>query len=241
MEAWNSSEGFLDDSKGNSTTAEQTAPGDSVSQAAENTAFPSSLPLQPTSATQGDVAVTSPQPQPASELVDEPAKKTSLRVYTSQSRMWYAAAGHAPDYNRVPRLDFVLLSIIAARRGKGILQPDLVRVSGQDQRSVPKRTQRLHDGGYIEKKAVHAKGNRTSLCILKRFATEVAASKRKSNAVEDSASIDVPDRSLAVREIPKSSIVEVEPMLHGIFDILRELKIITWDDLKRRLVCVSAS
>ena len=243
VEAWNTSDLIGNDSKVTTTTAEQASPGEAqivtvaAPQASEDRDACLSLPPQPASASPGIGSVTSSQPKLTTKPQNESSKTATLRVYTSQNRMWFAAAGHAPDYNRIPRLDFILLSIIASRRGKGILQPDLFRVSGQDKRSVPKRTDRLHESGYIEKKAVFAKGNRTSICVLKRFAAGGAASKRKAKADEDSDGRDMADRSLVLEENLKSSVVEVEVLLRAILDILRELQIITWDNLKRKLVC----
>lgn len=98
-----------------------------------------------------------------------------IRLYASENRMWHALAGHGPNFSKIKSLDFVCLSIIAACGPKGILQHDLVRISGQDKRSLPARTDRLHDGGYIEKKRVSVQiGNpkrllHTSQCTLKRF------------------------------------------------------------------------
>ena len=135
---------------------------------------------------------------------------TILRVYTSQDRMWYAAAGHGPDLERIPALEFVCLSIIAAHGEHGIFQPDLVKISGQDKRSVPLRTQNLHDKGYIEKRTVLFSGNRTSLCMLKRFAREAV--------------------------LPQSIFAKIEAPLRRVFEVLRDVKIMTWDDLKKRVV-----
>ena len=137
---------------------------------------------------------------------------STLRVYTSQDRMWYAAAGHGPDLERIPGLEFVCLSIIAAHRENGIFQPDLVRITGQDKRSVPLRTQNLHDKGYIEKRNVLFSGNRTSLCTLKRFAHQAV--------------------------LPQSIFAYIEAPLRRVFDVLRDVKIMTWDDLKKSVVWI---
>ncbi len=99
-----------------------------------------------------------------------------IRLYASENRMWHALTGHSPDFTKVKSLEFVCLSIIAACGSKGILQHDLVRISGQDKRSLPARTDRLRDGGYIEKRRVSVqlvnptRWMHTSRCILKRFA-----------------------------------------------------------------------
>lgn len=125
-------------------------------------------------------------------------------------------------------MDFKCLSIIAARRAKGILQPDLVAISGQDKRSVPTRTERLHKNGYIEKRPVLTGGRKTSLLILKRF---VSVTK-----------IEIVDRlsEPAIAEFkigPNDSKIDLHALIHGIFDVLKERKIITVEDLKRALVC----
>ncbi|KAF2011383.1 hypothetical protein BU24DRAFT_453945 [Aaosphaeria arxii CBS 175.79] len=101
---------------------------------------------------------------------DEPSDATTApRIYVSQNRTWQAVAGHSLDLKKVPSMQFMLLSIIAASGPKGILQPDLVRQSGQDKRSVPHRTDELFKNGYIEKKTVQANKFRTSLCIHRKF------------------------------------------------------------------------
>lgn len=98
-----------------------------------------------------------------------------IRLYASENRMWHALAGHGPDLSKIKSLDFVCLSIIAACGPKGVLQHDLTRISGQDKRSLPARTDRLRDGGYVEKTPVcvqlsnPVRALNTSRCTLKRF------------------------------------------------------------------------
>ena len=113
--------------------------------------------------------------------------KTGIRLYASNDRMWHALTGHAPDSNKIKSLDFICLSIIAACGPKGILQPDLVRISGQDKRSLPSRTDRLHNGGYIEKKGVSVelvnppRLLNTSKCTLKRFANGITSQTEQTS------------------------------------------------------------
>lgn len=110
-----------------------------------------------------------------------------IRLYASKNRMWHALTGHAPDLDKVKSLDFVCLSIIAACGPKGILQHDLVRISGQDKRSLPARTDRLHEGGYVEKKRVSVqlfnpkRLVHTSQCTLKRFVNESPDQKQQTS------------------------------------------------------------
>ena len=101
--------------------------------------------------------------------------------------MWHALAGHGPDPNKIKALDFACLSMIAARGSKGIYQHELVKLSGQDKRSLPARTDRLHNDGYIEKTRAAfqqlqpRKIVNTSHLILKRFAkSEPSAQSQNS-------------------------------------------------------------
>lgn len=159
---------------------------------------------------------------------EEPKSWGGLRLYGSEARMWQVAAGHAPDHSKVPAMDFVCLTIIAARGPKGILQPELVAVSGQDKRSLPKRTDRLQTNGYIEKRPVLVCGSRTSLCILKRFATTPFIIEGASTSTEETSS----------PHLQKESVLDLLTLTRGIFDNLRDLEIITTMDLKRKLVCI---
>lgn len=110
-----------------------------------------------------------------------------IRLYASKNRMWHAVAGHGPDPIKIKSFDFICLSIIAASGPKGILQHDLTRITGQDKRSLPARTDRLRDGGYIEKKPVRIQlfnPNRvlpTSQCTLKRFVNESSDQKQQAS------------------------------------------------------------
>ena len=109
-------------------------------------------------------------------------KKTTsqpgIRLYTSQNRMWHAITGHGPDESRVKSLDFICLSIIAASGPKGILQHNLISITGQDKRSLPSRTDRLRDDGYIVKERETTwfgeprRRLHTSRCTLTRYVTD---------------------------------------------------------------------
>ncbi|KAG8530290.1 uncharacterized protein KY384_004792 [Bacidia gigantensis] len=114
------------------------------------------------------------------EQPERNAEQQGIRIFASEKCMWYALTGHEPDPARIKAFDFVLLSIIASCGSQGILQFDLVRVSGQDKRSVPNRTDRLHEQGHIVKKSIttltHARKEVSKIvsshCVLARFAEE---------------------------------------------------------------------
>ncbi|KAJ5648162.1 hypothetical protein N7490_004534 [Penicillium lividum] len=118
---------------------------------------------------------------------------TRIPIFVSKERAWYAVAGHEPDDNKLPASEFLLLSIIAARKSEGIPQTELVQISGQDKRSVPKRTDALVAKGYIEKRAVQVKAARTSLLTLRRFLNAPSAQPSGENATEARPMIDFHD------------------------------------------------
>ncbi|KAI8931906.1 hypothetical protein NX059_010810 [Plenodomus lindquistii] len=103
---------------------------------------------------------------------DPEATVNAPRLYASQGRIWQALTGHGIDLKKVPSMEFVLLSLITARGLDGIAQTDLIRVSGQDKRSVPHRTDELARKGYIVKIPVQAGKVRTSLCVHNKFASQ---------------------------------------------------------------------
>jgi hypothetical protein len=123
-------------------------------------------------------------PHSATAVFDEPSSSmTAPRLYTSQGRVWHALTGHGIDLKKVPSMEFVLLSLIAARGAAGITQPELIALSGQDKRSVPHRTDELARKNYISKYPVQSNKMRTSLCIHTKFVSQNAFIE--SSAVED--------------------------------------------------------
>ena len=137
--------------------------------------------------------------------------------------MYLAICGHAKDLNRVFETEFMLLSIIAGSRGGGILQADLVRESSQDKRSVPKRTDALQQKGYIEKRAVHAHGSRTSRLFLRKFAASSATEIVIQRATAE-------DASGVVDQVDES--IDFTLLIRNLFDILRAQNLVTRNDLK---------
>ncbi len=104
---------------------------------------------------------------PSKDRTPQTTESPLFRV--NEERIYQAICGHPPDTSKVAPLEFDLLSHIAATRSNGILQGELVRVSGQDKRSVPRRTDGLHAKGYIVKELVYRKGLRTSRLVLTKF------------------------------------------------------------------------
>lgn len=110
------------------------------------------------------------QSQPSPSILD--SKLPGKRITTSEDRIWQAIAGHGIDNKRIPPLEFDILMVIAAHGARGVLQPRVVNLTGQDKRSVPKRTDALAEKGYIIKESVLGSGSRTSSLKLKRYADE---------------------------------------------------------------------
>ncbi|TDZ22937.1 hypothetical protein Cob_v004438 [Colletotrichum orbiculare MAFF 240422] len=112
--------------------------------------------------------------------INSPRKRP--RVYVSEDRMWEAIAGHAPDYRRIPRLEWMALVGIASTKEGGILQGDLGRLVGQDKRSLPKRTDALAEKGYISKRTTLVRGTKTSKMWLTHFAPALPTDPTKAAA-----------------------------------------------------------
>ncbi|KAL8780551.1 MAG: hypothetical protein Q9213_006417 [Squamulea squamosa] len=171
-------------------------------------------------------------PDPSSGVDREAAScqpSVEIRVYTSTERRWQALAGHDVDTDRIPRLDFACLSIIAAHREQGILQPDLVRISGQDKRSVPQRTQRLQDGGYISKIPMLVNKYHTSKLTLMRYVRLAAERNSGADGLQDA------DAVLPAAESSVENPVDFLALQSKIFDVLREVKLISSNELKDKL------
>ena len=112
-----------------------------------------------------------PADEVAKELPTIRKSRTSLgpRIQIKEERLYEELCGHPPDPKKVSPMEFVLLSHIAAGRSDGVLQGEVVRLSGQDKHSVPKRTDALHSKGYVIKETVFIKGMRTSRLTLKKL------------------------------------------------------------------------
>lgn len=170
--------------------------------------------------------------------VAQPSPKTAeaLRLYTSEDRIWHALTGHGVDLSKIPQLEFACLCIIAAHGPKGIMQPGLVRISGQDKRSVPRRTQRLCDNGYIVKRPIQADGSRTSICILKRFVPESNFHEIGLKSTDPTTEpVDQSSQAL-LKQCFHDGRADLYALSRIIFDILNENKLIAREDLKARLV-----
>lgn len=151
---------------------------------------------------------------------DPPDDLASPRIFVSQNRTWQAVAGHPIDFKKVPSMSFMLLSIIAMHGEAGVIQPDLVRLSGQDKRSVPGRTDTLAKDGYIVKKPVQAGKLRTSLCVHKKFVKEGHFLSGPTN----------------VEHVFRDGTLILSSFVGLLYNILKEPGFIPWKDLRTKMV-----
>ena len=107
-----------------------------------------------------------------SELEARNLEPDPLRIFITEQQIWITLTGKEKDTRKIPNKSFELLSVIAAHREKGITQPELVRITGQDKRSVPSRTQKLAEAGHIKKIAVLANSANTSLLVHSKFSAQ---------------------------------------------------------------------
>ncbi|KFY38063.1 hypothetical protein V495_06777 [Pseudogymnoascus sp. VKM F-4514 (FW-929)] len=108
--------------------------------------------------------------EPSSEAeTGAPAIEYQPRIHVGQRRLWLVLTGHDVDKTKLPFSEWQLLLAIAAAGKKGILQAEARNTTGQDKRSVPRRTDFLAQKGYIEKKQVLAFNQKTSLLTHKIF------------------------------------------------------------------------
>ncbi|KAI9827342.1 MAG: hypothetical protein M1819_006984 [Sarea resinae] len=157
------------------------------------------------------------------------------RVYVGQERMWYAITGHNIDWNKIPRMEFLVLSVIAAHREQGVVHTDLIALTGQDKRSIPKRTDALARKGYIVKTPIITRAQRTSLCVLRKFSHKSAL---PSNVKLEGSSIDEETSHLTavVGDLRGTEYLDVKNLVFGIFGQLRGNDgLITYTDLRRNL------
>lgn len=108
-------------------------------------------------------------PEPSSRTTKDGLLTTRPRLHVSEERQWRTITGHGPDLKRVPLFEWRALVDIASVKEKGILQGDLVRLTGQDKRSLPTRTDALARKGYVIKQPIVLRGGKSSKLWLAQF------------------------------------------------------------------------
>lgn len=140
--------------------------------------------------------------KPKDPAAHRPPKSRKLpkirpRIFVGEEMVWKTLTGHGKDLRRVPNLEWKCLIAIGATKETGIIQGDLVRQTGQDKRSVPKRTDFLAQKGYIAKRTHMVRGTKTSKLWLARFAPN----------------LPVPSSPLGNKNLPRGSLTkDMEPV-----------------------------
>ncbi|KAI1131236.1 hypothetical protein F5Y10DRAFT_234106 [Nemania abortiva] len=113
-----------------------------------------------------------PPPRPSARASKDETVAVRPRLHVSEERQWRTIAGHGPDLKRVPLFEWRALVDIASVKEEGILQGDLVRLTGQDKRSLPTRTDALARKGYIIKQPIVLRGGKSSKLWLAQFSED---------------------------------------------------------------------
>ena len=153
-----------------------------------------------------------------------PDSGSLLKIDVSEERKWRTICGHPKDNTKVSDSEFALLCMIASYRHGGILQGDLAKQTGQDKRSVPKRTDALCDRGYIDKRATHTRGLKTSRLVLRKFLPNVANVLNRHLETGSDSLIE-----------SQADSIDFPSLVEELFSILQRRLIITRDDLKAEL------
>ena len=168
-------------------------------------------------------------------------EKSPIKVYACEDRLWWAVAGHGPDREKIPRTSFTCLSIIASFREKGVPQPELARLSGQDNRSVPRRTDVLQEQGYIEKLSTFFDGHRTTHCILRRFTKDRSLGENFETILGASWHQAAGDSDSKTSNSIYLGMVRHRDRIEEMFEHLQQNPIYAWYDLKKEMASTKRS
>lgn len=163
-------------------------------------------------------------------LPSVPLAHAGERLYANENIIWHALTDHGVDYKRIPKLEFQCLSVIAAAGPGGLLQPEVTKLTQQDKRSVPKRTDALVHKGLITKDPCVGHGIKTSLCRFNKFIQqddspyllELGGSARKPG----------PDNEVHHMLRYDEWFIEVISLLK------KHNNIMAYDDLRKEMVCL---
>ncbi|QUC18979.1 uncharacterized protein UV8b_03220 [Ustilaginoidea virens] len=166
---------------------------------------------------------------------------SAIRVYASEDLMWESITGHAVNYKRLPRSEWLLLLGISSTRSQGILQGDLGRLVEQDKRSVPKRTDSLVKKGYVVKRTTLVRGTKTSKLWLKSFAPSLPKEGDESDTSR-LAEINLSYQTLAANldQVPwhtrwTGESMDFYALATTIMAVTKEWRVIRLQDLKAKL------
>ncbi|KAI4598932.1 hypothetical protein KJ359_002347 [Pestalotiopsis sp. 9143b] len=142
------------------------------------------------------------------------AVQDEIRLFLSEERQWRAIAGHGPDYKRIPVFEWKALVAIASVGTTGILQGDLTRLTGQDKRSLPTRTDALARKGYIIKKQTMLRGCKTSKLWLAQFSESVNIDDAPRGLPDDVLNLPAAEITKNWNPVTFKHYYDVEPLNH---------------------------
>ena len=128
--------------------------------------------------------------------------------------------------------------MIGKHREKGLIQPDLTKITGQDKKSVAGRTTLLKDLGYIEKINVLAKSMNTSKLTLTKFAVQRDLKRIQASRKEEQKGEAIAGGA----EQWTGDTIHLESLVRAIISELKSAKnnVLQRSDLKKKLVCIPA-
>ena len=164
--------------------------------------------------------------------------KASSRLFTTEDRIWHALTDHGVNWKRIPPLEFQCLAVIAAKGPGGVLQPDVTSITGQDKRSLPKRTDSLHEKGYIIKESCLGGGVKTSLLRLKKFVTAQSQDvffNIASNVTRES-------RKAPAGAVGEVGMIRYDQWFDKLIGLLKaNNSLMAFDDLRKELVSMAST
>jgi len=184
--------------------------------------------------------------QPTSTSTSAPSQKprTQPRLYVSNAMLWEFLAGHGEDFHKLPRLEWQALLGIATSMENGILQGDLTKLTGQDKRSLPKRTDSLARKGYIEKRPALVRGCKTSKLWIRKLAplpvTGVEESSNPALTQEAAINASLETMTMDLEPVPWRSswmndMIDCALLGKTIMAIVKAFSVIRYQDLRVKL------
>ncbi|KAI1178493.1 hypothetical protein F4777DRAFT_576027 [Nemania sp. FL0916] len=181
-------------------------------------------------------------PDPTSSLGKLKSETSAVRprLHVSEERQWRTIAGHGPDLKRVPLFEWRALVDIASVKEKGILQGDLVRLTGQDKRSLPTRTDALARKGYIIKQPIVLRGGKSSKLWLAQFADSAREDREREGLDYDSLDLSVAALTIDLNPVPfchkwNGETIDYLALAQGFVEIAKAWKLIRYCDARAKL------
>ncbi|KAH8842603.1 hypothetical protein MCOR27_004373 [Pyricularia oryzae] len=162
------------------------------------------------------------------------------RIFTSEELTWINITGHGIDFLKIPPLCWKLLPKLASCHYEGCSQGNLCKMGGGDIRSVPKRTDKLAEQGYIVKRTVVLRGSKTSKLWLTQFAPPDLPSAENPNTWGRDLDLSRDHLTKSLRPVPWCHLwtgvtIEYESFGRTAIAVIRAWEVMRIADLKNKL------